>query len=157
MMLLSSRTQTENKRFDLYPTNQGDWSERGSLPSNFVQRVGSVQQSPFHERDNSDAVRSSRQQAEVGAAAPEIGVFSGGGGGGSKGSTSSGDVVGGLRGRIVKGRGVIAVGVGGERTADEKPTSVPAALFALPVLEDGGGGGTSGTGARGMGGRKIQA
>lgn len=70
--------------------------------------------------------------------------------------TSSGDIVGGLRGRIVKGRGVIAVGVGGERT-DEKPNSVPAALFALPVLEDGGGGGTSGTGARGMGGRKIQA
>ncbi|CAM9668975.1 unnamed protein product [Ectocarpus sp. 4 AP-2014] len=136
---------------------EGDWSERGSLASNIVQRVGSVQQSPFHERDNSDAVRSSRQQAEVGAAAPEIGVFSGGGGGGAKGLISSGDVVGGLRGRIVKGRGVIAVGVGGERTADEKPTSVPAALFALPVLEDGGGGCTSGTGARGMCGRKIQA
>lgn len=83
---------------------------------------------------------------------------------GLKGLKGSADV-GGMRGRVVKGRGIIggggdggaAVGAG-ERGSDCTITA-PTTLVALPVLEDngGGGGGSGGAGTRGMGGRKIQA
>lgn len=140
---------------------QGNWNGLGSLPSNFAQRTSPGQQSPF-ERGVNDSAASTRHQTELSAAAPELGGQDGAarGGGvdaGIKGTKSNGE--GGVRGRVVKGRGVIGVagvGGGGEKLGDE---CVPA-LFALPVLEDGGGSGGTGNGGagiRGIGGRKIQA
>lgn len=107
---------------------------------------------------------SARHQTELGAAAPEQGGHDGaargsGVGVGTKGTKNNSGDVGGIRGRVVKGRGVISIagiGGGGEKLSDE---CVPA-LFALPVLEDGGGSGGTGNGGagiRGIGGRKIQA
>lgn len=131
----------------------------GSLPSNFAQRTSPGKQSPF-ERGANDATHV-RHQTELGAASPELGGHDGAVRGsvvgtGTKGAKNNGDV-GGTRGRVVKGRGVIGVtgvGGGGEKLGDE----CAPALFALPVLEDSSGGtGNVGAGIRGIGGRKIQA
>lgn len=141
---------------------QGSWSGLGSLPSNFAQRTSPGQQSPF-ERGVNDAAVSTRHQTELCAAAPELGGHDGaargsGIGVGNKGTKNNGDV-GGMRGRVVKGRGVIGIagiGGGGEKLGDE---CVPA-LFALPVLEDSGGSGGTGNGGagiRGIGARNEQA
>ena len=142
---------------------QGSWSGLGTLPSNFSQRTSPGQQSPFERGVSDVAAVSTRHQTELSAAAPEFGgqdsaARGSGVGVGAKGTKNSGDV-GGVRGRVMKGRGVIGhtgLGGGGEKLGDE---CVPA-LFALPVLEDGGGSGSSGNGGagiRGIGGRKIQA
>eukprot|EP00752_Nemacystus_decipiens_P005218 g4737.t1 len=141
--------------------SEGSWNGLGSLPPNFAQRTGPGKHSPF-ERGVNNAEASTRHQTELSSAAPELGqdgaARGSGVGVGSKGAKSNGDV-GGVRGRVVKGRGVIGIaGVGGngEKLGDE---CVPA-LFALPVLEDGGGSGGTGSGGagiRGIGGRKIQA
>lgn len=147
----------------------------GSLPSNFAQRTSPAQQSPFER--GKDAARSTRQHIELCVGAPDIGGHDGaargigvGSAGGSsggmkglKGVKASADV-GGIRGRIVTGRGVIGGGGdggaagAGQRGGDEVITA-PTALFALPVLEDSGGSGgcgSVGAGTKGICGRKIQ-
>lgn len=140
---------------------QGSWSGLGTLPSNFAQRATPGQQSPS-ERGVNDTTVPAQHQTELSAAAPELGgqdgAARGSGGVGTKGTTGNGDI-GGVRGRVVKGRGVIGIaglGGGGDKPGDE----CVSALFALPVLEDGGGSGGSGNGGvgvRGIGGRNIQA
>lgn len=160
-MQLSPRPSASIARGCSSCTAQGSWSGLGSLPSNFAQRTSPGQQSPF-ERGVNDAAVSTRHQAELCVAAPELsgqdGAVRGSAGVGVKGTKNTGDGAG-VRGRVIKGRGVIGkagVGVGGEKMGDE---NVPA-LFALPVLEDGGGtGGTGngGAGIRGIGGRKMHA